>query len=428
MKNCYKTIFSVWGLIFLIQPSFSQTKTASGSSEWVRVRTTAYTETEISNTQANTLYFDKNNTPCKASEAYYFRLLPFEDFRSPEGIVKDYYSNSLKLRFSGKYFKYNAKNENSNTNFQGDCDFFEENGKKTTKSYLDGQLKKEKIFNPKGQIIYEALYNDDLTKKYFISYYYDINGKQNGIFQGKYNPISRLEEGKKRTFYPSGEIYMDIDYENGCPKSIATFYSKTGESYPAVIQEFVCENPKEWYFINNLSFRKNILTNPNENTNAMVLKSLNDNIGVYYTSISNDFSRKPIEISFTFDQINKDNSPEIGIIWQYQSPQNYAYFTINPIKNTYEINAIINGEKKKYMLGYTNKIKADMRQSSIQMKMLIDPGNEAFQYWINGTKLDFDKFPQLFIKENNSWNIGCLINPIEIGNEIELKKIEIKMY
>jgi len=428
MKKLFKYILLSLFYCLWVHSSFSQSRTNSSSSNWLFVQVEDSSDSEISS-QANTLYFDKNNMPCKPGEAYYFRLLPFENFKSPEGIVKDYYSNTLKLKFSGRYYKYNIKNETANTSFQGECDFYEENGIKTTKTYLNGQIKKEKTFNLKGQIIYEALYNDDLTKKYFISYYYDSNGKQNAIMQGKYNPISRSDDGKKRIFYPTGEAYMDIDYENGCPKSIATFYTKTGDSYPVVIQEFVCDNPKEWFFINDLSFRKKPITNPNENTSSLHIKSLNDNIGVYYTSISNNFSKKPIEISFSFEQINKANTPEIGIVWQYQSPQNYAYFTVNLLKNTYEINAIVNGEKKKYMLGFSNKISPTLLlQSHVQLRIFLDPNNDVFQYWINDTKLDFNKFPQLFIKENNSWNIGCLINPIEIGNEVELNKLEIKMY
>lgn len=421
MKMRY--LYLIYCLLNICFITSGQGKIIMASSGWKNINTIKIFNAE--SIQDKVVYFDKQDKVTTVQNAYYIRRARFNDERIPEGVVQDYYLSGMKKKFIGSYYNYNPDNEKLNDKFQGICEFYGEDGSQTTKVYQNGELLEEKKVMANGKLIYEMQLNTNKTKKYYEEHLYDEKGTEIGVIQGRYNSVLKAEEFRKRLFSSTGKTIADIDYIGECPKNKATYYAESGLSFPVLFQDFSCEPNNEWLYSNFEIFDKFF----DKSRKAFQLKSNRTGEAFLYLPTPNDFQKKPFEITASFEKMPRSTTPEFGMTWHFQDTNNYAYFSVNLENQTFEINAKINGEVKKYMTGIRNQINIENTTSTIYLKVTADPANNTFQYFVNDQAIiGYNKFPNALLKDIKVWNIGYFIKSKEQNNAIELKKFEIKMF
>jgi hypothetical protein len=104
------------------------------------------------------------------------------------------------------------------------------------------------------------------------------------------------------------------------------------------------------------------------------------------------------------------------------------YYVINLEKKTFEINSKINGEVGRNMIGIKDKINIDDRQTTFTLKLVADPINKIFSYFVDDKEIQgFHKIPTNPTSSFKNLNIGFKFRTVKANESINLKKIEIKL-
>ncbi|AEI51500.1 hypothetical protein [Runella slithyformis] len=378
------------------------------------------------------MYFSKQNRYTKRENAYFYRKGQFDPrTRQPKGMVQDFYAGTDKPKFKGQYERYNNDDESNNNKYDGTCEFYSEDGAKSIRIYSKGRLTQEARFNKAGQPTAEAQYNFDGKRKNFKEFLFDENGTQIGTLIGGYDSNSGLEKATQQLFQ-NGKFHSAIEFIGGCPKNEAKFMDEDGTEYRAFFQDFTCEPDNLWKFTNSSNFE----VTHRKPEKAYSIRSLQSQTGFLHLPVTHDFYKKSFEIEAVFDVTGQRSMTEFGIVWEYQDPQNYSYFTIDPVKQVYEINAVKEGTVRKYMTGI-NPQKLDLSEPQIKINYR-KTGSEIF-YTVNGQPLrftttrntglqTFNKSARVDLeKEYKTWNIGFLFKSQAPNESILLKGLKIKL-
>ncbi|AXE21778.1 hypothetical protein DR864_28300 (plasmid) [Runella rosea] len=372
------------------------------------------------------MYFSKQNRYTSKEKAYFYRVAQFDpSSRQPKGWVEDFYTDSNKPKFKGQYDRYNNDDEANNNKFDGTCEFYEEDGAKRICKYNKGRLESESKFNKEGQTISQAQYAFDGRRKSFTEYIFDKNGKQIGTLIGGIDPGSGLEKATQQLFL-NDKFHSAIEYIGGCPSNQGEFMSETGVKYNAVFQDFTCspDNDKLWKFSNSSNFTTTHFKDKNS-FSVRSTPSPQAQAGFLHTPVSHDFYKKPFEIEAIFELSDLRSMPELGIVWQYMDPKNYAYFKINTAKKIFEINDIEEDTPDDLMKGVKNQLP---ELTDNQVKLTLKKVGDDFFYLVNDQALPFAKvkFPRLE-RDSKTWNIGFYFKASTSNESIILKHLEIKL-
>lgn len=184
--------------------------------------------------KAEKVYYDKNDTPCTSTEAYYYRLLK----RNKENgwVIESYYVNDhIKTRadaflpfptiLNGKWSTYkniSYKNEDLSLESEGWYDFNKLDG--PFKSYYGYKTIKEQISYLRGKPVgkYVKYYENS---KVSIEGNYSSEGTQNGEWnyyfengtlarKANFNEDGNLE-GTCTNWYPSGKLLYTLNFSDG---------------------------------------------------------------------------------------------------------------------------------------------------------------------------------------------------------------------
>lgn len=371
---------------------------------------------------AKPLYFDSQNRLTKPENAYFYRKAQFDErTNQPKGAVEDFYTNGDKPKFKGAYDRYNSADEERNNKYDGTCEFYAEDGAKIIRTYNNGRSTYETRFNSSGRTVAQALFNiDGKTRKEFIEYLFDKSGVEIGNVRGRYNTSTGLEESKQ-VITQNGKVYSIIDFAGNCPTNKATFYTESGQEYGAIFQDFTCvPDLSGWKFSNGSDFQP---THKQENKQYLI-RSTQEQVGFLHLPVAYDFYKKEFEIDATFEQITTGSMAEVGIVWQYKDPQNYAHFKVNTVKSIFEIDALEEGESMKFMAGVNPSLGAIMDGP---LKLSVKKSGGRFKYTVNGQpiKIPESKFP-LLDDESKTWNIGFFFKASKPNQSIVLKHLTIK--
>ncbi|WP_337040343.1 hypothetical protein [Emticicia sp. 17c] len=439
MKATIK-LSSIIAISLLINPCFAQeNKVAYGVSAFKRVNTLSYFNNSSSgNSLAYTssvptlkegesiIYFDRNYKQTSADKAYYYRKAQFDQSQAPVGIVEDYYKGTNKLKFIGKFLRYDTQNEAENRAYQGDCIFYAEDGTKSVRTYNNGELEKDFSYYADGKIKSEQLYNTNKTRKYFKEVVYDKNGLEKEVIVGKYNAALKIETATKYIYDDKGKQQMLIDYEDNCPMANVTYFGENNTEYRAVLQNFTCvANPKEWSWQGAEGFKASFLEKENK---YQILTNTDKVEGALTVPVTGDFKGRPFEVVAEFDKPKQTDIKEFGIVWQYQDKDNYSYFIINTEENTFSINAKAKGEAMKFMTGIKPQLTDIPQSGKYMLKIAVDPTQNKFIYSVNGQAISgYNKFPFNHLIDMKKINAGFVFKSLKANESIVLTKFEFKL-
>ncbi|MEO6282949.1 MAG: hypothetical protein ABIN80_13590 [Dyadobacter sp.] len=382
----------------------------------------------------STVYFSKRLAKTSIKEnPYFYRLVKFDRATNqPKGTVQDFYVASDKLKFEGQYNKYENIYEERNTDYNGVCKFYDENGSYVSRTYIKKKVVKEIKHNANGDPVGETTFDNAGRKKAFSDYILDANGKQIGLIKGAFNPKTNREEAVKQLQYENGKLKSEVDLIDNCPVSKALHYTEGGLVHEVYFQDFTCEPGGQWKFTNKSFFSTSLKKTPA----GFQIKAVGEKgeVGTFQMPINYDFSTKHFEIVAVFDLATERPMTEFGIIWEYIDKDNYSYLKINTAKKSFEVNSVKFGITQKYMTG-VRQLPLEIKQSELKISFKSDYNGK--QYTVNGEPLkylrgndavNFDKFARTDpTKESKIWNVGVYFKSSAINDGIILKSIEVKM-
>jgi hypothetical protein len=404
-----------------------------------RKQETATTEAPAPATEAEgfkIIYFDKQNRkPGSKTNAYFYRRVKFDQSSNkPIGTVTDFYASTNKPKFVGQYRKYEDLYEEKNRDFEGRCLFYEENGAYSIRNYSNRHLLNETRYNEKGQVTAQIEYTSDGKRKRFSEYTADKNGRKLRNLEGSYNSKTGKEEAREETFYESEKLKSTKDFIDDCPKPKGTFYKENGEKYDAYFQDFTC-NPlysQGWKFANGSSFQT---SHKKEARKYEIRAEQGKQAGIFHLPVSYDFYNNAYEIAAVFDLSGSRPMQEVGIVWEFQDSQNYAYLKVNLTTKTFEINSVKDGVTQKYMAGIKpqpftvtdSNVKIVFRKTAHERVFILN--DEPLKYQkSSGQQVNYDKFVRVNLeKDFKTWGVGFYFKSAVINESIILKSLEVKL-
>ncbi|MCE7059223.1 hypothetical protein [Dyadobacter sp. CY343] len=381
-----------------------------------------------------TVYFNRRFAQTSNKEnAYFYRQAKFDRTTNiPKGPVKDFYVNGDKPKFEGQFSKYENTYEERNTDFDGLCKFYEENGSYIARTYSKKRITKEVKYNASGDVTGETEFDNAGRKKAFSDYILDKNGNKIGLIKGAFNPRTNREEAVKQLQYENGKLKSEVDLINNCPVSKALHYTEGGMVHEVYFQDFTCEPGNAWKFTNKSFFSTTLKKDPA----SFQIRTVGEKgeFGTFQMPVNYDFSNKSFEIVAIFDLATEKPMTEFGIIWEFIDNNNYSFLKVNTATKTFEVNAVKAGIMQKYMTGVRQPV-LEFQQSEVTLSF--KSTQEGKVYSLNGQPLkylkgtdpiNFDKFARTDpAKESKIWNVGAYFKSTSINDGIILKSIEIKM-
>ena len=387
-------------------------------------------------TEANsftTIYFDqKQHKQKQPDNAYYYRKAKFDQTgNQPKGTVTDFYVNGDKPKFVGQFKKYQANYEEKNTEYDGLCKFYKEDGSYAIKIYVNNRVKNEVRYTANNEKTAEIEYTSDGKRKKYSEYVFDDSGKKIGDVDGALNSQTGHIESKERIFYTSNQIKSEKDFIDDCPTNKATLYKENGEKYDVHYQDFTCAPNGSWKFSNQSYFST---THDKDSKAYKIIAQENKVAGIFQLPIKYDFYNKSFEIVAVFDLAGERPMSEFGIVWEFQDMSNYSYVKINTVDKTFEINAIQGGKPKKYMDGMKPQ-PLDINGSQVTITLrktdnerIYTLNNVPLQSIKSNAAVNFNKFPLVSsASEFKLWGMGFYFKSNVINEKIILKSLEVKL-
>lgn len=381
-----------------------------------------------------TVYFNKRFAQTSVKDnAYFYRQAKFDRITNqPKGLVKDFYVNGDRPKFEGQFSKYENVYEERNTDFDGLCKFYEENGSYIARTYSRKRITKEIKYNASGSVLGETEFDNAGRRKIFNDYILDKNGNKIGLIKGAFNPRTNREEAIKQLQYENGKLKSEVDLINNCPVSKAMHYSEAGLANEVYFQDFTCEPAGAWKFTNKSFFSTTLKRDPA----SLQIRTVGNRgeMGTLQMPVSFDFSNKNFEIVAVFDLATEKLMTEFGIIWEYIDDGNYSFLKINTATRTFEVNAVKAGTTQKYMTGIRQhplefgKSEVTLAFKSTQEGKIYSLNGQPIKYLKGSDPVIFDKFARTDpSKEYKIWNVGAYFKSTSINEGILLKSIEIKL-
>ncbi|MCF0075080.1 hypothetical protein LZD49_31640 [Dyadobacter sp. CY261] len=382
----------------------------------------------------STVYFNKRFAQTSNKDnAYFYRQAKFDRVTNqPRGTVKDFYAHNDKPKFEGQFSKYENTYEERNTDFDGICKFYEENGSYITRTYSKKRLTKEVKYNATGDVTAETEFDNAGRRKAFSDYILDKNGNKVGLIKGAFNTRTNREEAVKQLQYENGKLKSEVDLINSCPVSKALYYTEGGMAHEVYFQDFTCEPAGGWKFTNKSFFSTSLKSEPaGFQVKAVGTKG---EFGTFQMPINYDFADKSFEILAVFDLATEKPMAEFGIVWEYIDNSNYSFLKINTATKTFEVNAVKLGIVQKYMTGIRQpslefgKNEVTLSFKSSQQGKTYSLNGQPLQYLKGSEPVNFDKFARTDPgRESKIWNVGAYFKPASINEGIILKSIEVKI-
>ena len=381
-----------------------------------------------------TVYFNRRSAQTSNKDnAYFYRQAKFDRATNqPKGTVRDFYVNGDKPKFEGQFSKYESTYEERNTDFDGVCKFYEENGSYIARTYSRKRITKEVKYNVNGDVTGESTFDNAGRKKAFSDYILDKNGNKIGLIKGGFNSRTNREEAVKQLQYENGKLKSEVDLINNCPVSKALHYTEGGMVHEVYFQDFSCEPGNTWKFTNKSLFSTSLKRDPA----GLQIRSVGEKgeFGTFQMPINYDFASKSFEILAVFDLATEKPMTEFGIIWEYVDNYNYSFLKINTATKTFEVNAVKSGTVQKYMTGVRQpsldfgKGEVTLSFKSTAEGKVYSLNGQPLQYLKGSAAANFDKFARTDpAKESKTWNVGTYFKSTSINDGIILKSIEIKM-
>lgn len=327
----------------------------------------AFLSNLFSQNSKSKIYFDKSGKTCPESISYYYR-----QESDTTGFFRSYYTLNNKIYFQGKIAVVSSEDENKNS-YIGTCNWF----------YKNGNLKQTKSFNDKGN-----------------------------------------ETGMSKSYYESGKIWKEIEFENGkITRNSFIEYNEDG-SKNKIFEEDFNNNTNEWDLY--LSDKSSAAISGG----IFEIASTSKEGTSRYINYPIDADEFTIEAVLNIKDLKETD--KVGIIYGFKDWQNYNYMAItkkniyigaiyegvkstdvdamfcsaiNPLENN-TIKILCNGEKNYY------SINGEIQYTSKKNKLF---GNN-FGFVLSGnTKLKVEKFTikEIGISGSNSNNTSTTDNDIK---------------
>jgi S1-C subfamily serine protease/antitoxin component YwqK of YwqJK toxin-antitoxin module len=341
----------------------------------------------ISFSQTEKAYYNKDWKICDESKADYYRLITNDKKSNPKGKIKSFYITG-ELRSEGNFSYIDFKNSGNDLKDGIHIFYFKSGNKEANVPFINGKRNGlQTTWYEGGELETESFFKNGLAEGNHT--YYHKNGN--------IKVISSYKDDKRDSKY-----YIYCNELNNCEK-VFNNYVYT-DKY---------NNAEEWNLIDNEFAISKLKAGEGLHINSFEFGS-----GTLHQTLNLPFdleSNFSIDVRIECQYINNDNYH--GIVWGYEDYENYNYFYIN-FSGFFKVGKVVKGIDLIDEKSYSSNINQDCYQNSLK---IIRQQNNLF-YSINNEIVHKDNFS--FFK---GYNVGfaqgshqkLLYNSFELRYDID---------